>query len=303
MQTVSSLVGQFSAMQRDTRYGTSQYVFRPSRPLGNNAPGAVKAIGTQPASPMSSSYFDLAGKIVLVTGGARGIGLAIARGFVDCGAKLIICDRNADTLAHSRSVLGESVETMVVDVADESAVIALRDQVKSQFGRLDVLVNNAGIGVDSARMERTSTASWNSVLDINLDGVFFCCKHLGSMMISERSGAIINISSVVGQLGFKRQIPYCASKGGVEQLTKALAFDWAEYGIRVNAIGFGFIQTDLTSEMTSHPQIAPRLLSRIPLARFGDLSEVAGAAIFLASPGASYVTGHTLMVDGGWKAA
>jgi NAD(P)-dependent dehydrogenase (short-subunit alcohol dehydrogenase family) len=152
-------------------------------------------------------------------------------------------------------------------------------------------------------MERTETADWEKVLRTNLDGVFYCCKHLGGLMIPARSGAIINISSIAGQVALKRQVPYCASKGGVEQLTKALAFDWAEHGIRVNAIGYGFIKTDLTSGMTTHPHLAPKLLARVPFGRFGELSEVAGAAIFLASPSASYVTGHTLMVDGGWTAA
>jgi len=122
-------------------------------------------------------------------------------------------------------------------------------------------------------------------------------------MLPARSGSIINISSVAGNVALKRQVPYCASKGGVEQLTKALAYDWAEYNIRVNAIGYGFIKTDLTSGMTEHEHIAPRLLARTPLGRFGELDEVAAAAIFLAGQGASYVTGHTLMVDGGWTAS
>lgn len=248
-------------------------------------------------------YFDLSGKLALVTGGGRGIGLAIARGLAECGARVIIAGRNAETLEQARTELGGAASTAVVDVADESSVIALRDSVMAQGGRLDILVNNAGIDPHYASMENTSALEWSKVLATNLDGVFHCCRHLGGIMIAAKSGAIINISSVAGQVALKRQVPYCASKGGVEQLTRALAIDWAEHNIRVNAIGYGFIKTDLTAGMTSHAHIAPRLLARTPMGRFGEVSEVAGAAIFLASPSASYVTGHTLMVDGGWTAA
>lgn len=252
---------------------------------------------------MIPSYFDLTDKVALVTGGGRGIGFGIAQGLANCGAKVVICGRNAGVLDQARATIGGRATTAIIDVSDESAVIALRDTIGQQFGRLDILVNNAGIDPHYAPLERTDTADWEKVLNTNLNGVFYCCKHLGGLMISAKSGAIINISSVAGQVALKRQVPYCASKGGVEQLTRALAIDWAEHGIRVNAIGYGFIKTDLTSGMTEHPHIAPKLLARTPLGRFGELSEVAGAAIFLASPSASYVTGHTLMVDGGWTAA
>jgi gluconate 5-dehydrogenase len=248
-------------------------------------------------------HFDLSGKIALVTGGGRGIGLAIARGLADCGAQLILCGRNAAVLEQARAELGGATSTAIVDVADEASVIALRDTVVAQFGRLDILVNNAGIDPHYASMEKTSALDWSKVLATNLDGVFHCCRHLGGIMLAAKSGAIINISSVAGQVALKRQVPYCASKGGVEQLTRALAIDWAEHNIRVNAVGYGFIKTDLTVGMTGHAHIAPRLLARTPMGRFGEVSEVAGAAIFLASPSASYVTGHTLMVDGGWTAA
>jgi gluconate 5-dehydrogenase len=250
-----------------------------------------------------NGYFDLSGKIALVTGGGRGIGLAIARGLADCGAQVILCGRNAAVLQQARAELGGAASTAVVDVADESSICALRDSVAAQFGRLDILVNNAGIDPHYASMEKTDAFEWSKVLATNLDGVFHCCRHLGGLMLPAKSGAIINISSVAGQVALKRQVPYCASKGGVEQLTRALAIDWAEHNIRVNAIGYGFIKTDLTAGMTGHAHIAPRLLARTPMGRFGEVSEVAGAAIFLASPSASFVTGHTLMVDGGWTAA
>lgn len=251
---------------------------------------------------MSSRYFDLSGKVALVTGGGRGIGFAIAKGLADCGAHVIISGRNEATLAQACAQIANAPAAMTADVADEAAVIALRDRIQAEFGRLDILVNNAGIDPHYGPMEHTKTSEWEAVLRTNLDGVFYCCKHLGGLMLPQKSGAIINVSSIAGQVALKRQVPYCASKGGVEQLTKALAFDWAEHGVRVNAVGYGFIRTDLTAGMTAHPHIGPRLLARIPAGRFGELDDVAGAAIFLASPGAAYVTGHTLMVDGGWTA-
>ena len=246
-------------------------------------------------------YFDLSGKIGLVTGGGRGIGLGIARGLADCGARVIVSGRNREALEQARDELGHGAGAEVADVSNEDAVIALRDRVAAQYGRLDILVNNAGIA-HYAAMEKTATEEWEKVLRTNLDGVFYICKHLGGLMLPQKSGAIINISAVAGHVGLKRQVPYCASKGGVEQLTKALAYEWAKHGIRVNAVGYGFIKTDLTAGITSHQHIAPKLLARTAMGRFGEVSEVAGAAIFLASSASSYVAGHTLMVDGGWTA-
>lgn len=248
-------------------------------------------------------YFDLGAKVALVTGARRGIGLAIARGLAESGAQIILAGRSMEGMESVLAELGGSASTVVCDVSNEASVQAAATQVSERYGRLDILVNNAGIDPHYAPLDRTSTEEWNQVLQTNLNGVFFCCRHLGGLMLPARSGAIINISSVAGQVALKRQVPYCASKGGVEQLTKALAYDWAEHNIRVNAIGYGFIKTDLTLGMTGHPHIAQKLLARTPLGRFGEIDEVAAAAIFLAGPGASYVTGHTVMVDGGWTAA
>lgn len=252
----------------------------------------------------TTKIISVEGLRVLVTGGTRGIGRAIAEAFSHEGASVIVTGRDAAQAGAAAAQIGTAATGYALDVASEDSVLALTRTLQDSHGGIDVLVNNAGIDPHYAYAEETSFEDWSSVLRTNLDGSFFCCKHFGSAMVARgKGGAIINISSIAGSLGLKRQAPYCASKGGVEQLTRALAMDWAERGVRVNAIGYGFIKTDLTSGMTGHPHIAPRLLARTPMNRFGELREVAGAALFLASSAASYVTGHTLMVDGGWAAA
>lgn len=252
-----------------------------------------------------ASLFSVEGLRVVVTGSTRGIGLAIAQAFSAHGARVLVTGRNA---VHAKEVacgLGPQARSAALDVASEASVLALAAELRVGWGGLDVLVNNAGIDPHYASLERTDSAQWHEVLRTNLDGSFFCCRHLGALMLSEEggSGSIINISSIAGQTGLRRQVPYCASKGGVEQLTRALALDWAERGIRVNAIGYGFIRTALTSGVMDHPHVGPRLLARTPMGRFGEVSEVAGAALFLASSASAYITGHSLMVDGGWSAA
>jgi gluconate 5-dehydrogenase len=251
---------------------------------------------------MAQGLFDLAGRRAVVTGGARGIGLAIARGLADHGAEVILCGRHADTLAEAATSIGPQAQWLVMDVAEEAAVQEVATALRLQGGRVDILVNNAGINPHYADILDTGVQEWEQILRTNLHGVYHCCRHLGRLVLEGGGGSIINISSVGGSSGLRKQVPYCAAKGGVEQLTRTLALDWAPRGVRVNAIGYGFIATDLTAAMVDHPHIAPRLKARTPMGRFGEVSEVAAAAVFLASPGASYVTGHTLMVDGGWSA-
>jgi len=253
-----------------------------------------------------TGLFDLSGKVAVITGGGRGIGRAIAEAFAAHGADLVICGRTPEPLEKTVQAIRSRDRRATwhpIDVSDEMDVVRLRDAVLRDFGRIDILVNNAGIDPHYAPMEKTESEPWHRILAVNLSGVFHCCRHLGEAMLAGQQGSIINISSIAGHVGLARQVPYCASKGGVEQMTRALALDWAEHGIRVNAIAYGFIATDLTAGVLQHEQISRRLLERTPLGRFGTIDEVAGAAVFLASPSASYVTGHSLMVDGGWTAA
>jgi NAD(P)-dependent dehydrogenase (short-subunit alcohol dehydrogenase family) len=254
-----------------------------------------------------SKLFDLTGRTALVTGGGRGIGQAISLALAEHGARVIIAGRTKATLDETVAELRKAAPladhfAITMDVGLEADVARARDEVLSKAGRLDILVNNAGIDPHYAPIEKTKPEEWDHIVAINLTGVFRCCRVLGATMLDRKSGSIINISSVAGHIAMKRQVPYCATKGGVEQITKALAVDWAEHGIRVNAIAYGWIDTDLTNSILTHPHLGARLLARVPMGRFGALDDVPGAAVFLASKAASYVTGHSLVVDGGWLA-
>lgn len=251
------------------------------------------------------AMFDLGGKVAVVTGGGRGIGFAIAEAMAHQGATVVVCGRSKETLDKAvQAIRAQSgvAHALPMDVSSDDDVARCRDWLTSELGGVDILVNNAGIDPHYAAIEKTSMEEWNEIISVNLTGVFRCCKLLGGLIREKGGGSIINVSSIAGHIGLKRQVPYCASKGGVEQLTKSLAHDWAEQGVRVNAIAYGFVATDLTAGMMTHEHIAPRLLAHIPMGRFGKLEEVAGAAVFLASNAASYVTGHSLLVDGGWTA-
>lgn len=250
-----------------------------------------------------NDLFSVAGQRVLITGSTRGIGYAMAEQFSRAGATVIVTGRKEEAVQSAAARLGANALGVAVDVASEASVERAAEAVHRRLGGIDVLINNAGIDPHYASLDKTTSDEWHALVKTNLDGVFFCCKHFTPSMRENRAGSIINISSVAGKVGLKRQVPYCATKGGVDQITRALAIDWAEAGIRVNGIGYGFIRTDLTAAITSHDYLGQQLRSRTPMARFGEVSEVAGAAIFLASPAASYITGHTIMVDGGWTAA
>jgi NAD(P)-dependent dehydrogenase (short-subunit alcohol dehydrogenase family) len=255
-----------------------------------------------------NGLFDLTGKTALVTGGGRGIGQSISLALAMHGARVIVAGRTKATLDETVAELRKVAPVaehfaILMDVGLEADVARARDEIITKAGRLDILVNNAGIDPHYAPLEKTKPEEWDHIVAINLTGVFRCCRVLGASMLPHKSGAIINISSIAGHVALKRQVPYCATKGGVEQITKALAVDWAEHGIRVNAIAYGFIDTDLTNSILTHPQLGARLLARVPMGRFGTLEDAPGAAVFLASRAASYVTGHSLIVDGGWTAS
>jgi NAD(P)-dependent dehydrogenase (short-subunit alcohol dehydrogenase family) len=250
--------------------------------------------------------FGLSGKTVIVTGGGRGLGLAISRGFAAAGAKVALVGRTVETLdsaVESIRAEGGIAHVFAADVTSEVSIEALCRDVLALWGKIDVLVNNAGINPWFKRPEDTELSEWQQIIDVNLTGVFLTCKHAGRAMLAAGEGAIINITSVGGKVALARTTSYCAAKGGVELLTKQLAFDWASKGVRVNAVAPGYFETDLTEGLRSNDRLSGHVTSRTPMGRFGHPHELVGACLFLASPAASYVTGHSLAVDGGWTAA
>jgi gluconate 5-dehydrogenase len=248
------------------------------------------------------SDFDLSGTVAVVTGGGRGIGLEIAKGLARHGAKLVLAGRTEATLATAAAEIGQPASVQVADVAREADVLALRDAVLHRHGKIDALVNNAGINPIFRGIERISLEDWQSIIDINLTGTFLCCKHIGGVMVEQGRGSIINISSVAGHVGLLRSVPYCASKGGVEMLTRALALDWAKQGVRVNTLAPGWVDTDLTHGLLEHDVHGRRLLDHTPMGRFATAADMVGAAVFLASDASAYMTGQSLLMDGGWTA-
>jgi 3-oxoacyl-[acyl-carrier protein] reductase len=235
-------------------------------------------------------------KVVMVTGGAAGIGRVTAEAFAREGAKLAICDVNPDAGEAAANALGPEASFEKVDVASEAAVSAWADAVAKRYGRIDVLVNNAGITRD-ALLLRMKEADWDLVLNINLKGAFLCTRAAVRFMAQQRSGRIVNVASVVGVVGNVGQANYVASKAGLIGLTKTVAREFAARGITVNAVAPGFIETQMTAVLSD--KVKEAFLAQIPLGRAGSPEEVAAAVTFLASDQAAYLTGQVLHVSGG----
>ncbi|OMP68569.1 3-oxoacyl-[acyl-carrier-protein] reductase [Domibacillus epiphyticus] len=243
---------------------------------------------------------NLEGKTALVTGASRGIGKAIALELARLGADVAVnyagSEQKAADVAEEIKAMGRRSFIVQCDISDSEAVQSMVKETISQFDRIDILVNNAGITRDNLLM-RMKDQEWDEVIDTNLKGVFLCTKAVTRQMMKQRSGRIINISSVVGRIGNAGQANYTAAKAGVIGLTKASARELAPRGITVNAIAPGFISTDMTDEL---PQEAKeQLIGQIPLGTLGDVEDIAAAAAFLAGDGARYITGQVIGVDGG----
>ena len=242
---------------------------------------------------------QLANQIAVITGAGRGIGRAIALKYASEGADVVVVSRtqeNSEKVAAEVRALGRRAWAFAVDVADAAAVNAAAEKILAETGKVDILVNNAGVTRDGLLM-RMADADWDVVLNTNLKGAFLVTKAFSRAMIKARSGSIINISSVIGLIGNAGQCNYAASKAGLIGFTQSVAKELAGRGITVNAIAPGFIQTDMTSELKEEMRAA--LLKQIPLGSFGEADDIAGAALYLASPAARYVTGQVLTVDGG----
>ena len=241
----------------------------------------------------------LAGKTVLVTGAARGIGRAIAEAAAEAGADLALCDLQEDWLRETAEAVasrGSTARCYAVDVSDAEAVSKTVDAVVSDFGRVDVLVNNAGITRDGLLMRMTEQ-DWDAVLNVNLRGTFLFTKAVARPMVKQRSGAIVNIASIIGLIGNAGQCNYAASKAGVIALTKSSAKELAARNIRVNAVAPGFIESKMTDELSE--DVRRRMLDSIPMKRFGVPEDVARVVLFLAGDASGYMTGQVLTVSGG----
>jgi 3-oxoacyl-[acyl-carrier protein] reductase len=239
---------------------------------------------------------DLTGRVALVTGGARGIGRAIAETLHGAGARVAVLGRDADRARAAAAALGERALAVTADVASAEQVAQAVEAVEQGLGPIDILVNNAGLTRDGL-LARMSGDDWDAVLDANLKGAFLLTKAVTRGMMKRRWGRVINITSVVGLMGNAGQANYAASKAGLIGLTKAVARELASRNVLVNAVAPGFIDTDMTRALTD--QQREGLLAQIPLARLGQAADVAGAVLFLASDHADYITGQVLVVDGG----
>ena len=242
--------------------------------------------------------FDLTGRVALVTGAAGGLGTAMARALHDAGARLVLTDIDAAGLARTADSLGGQAQVAALDLTDEAAVGSLVADIVARHGRLDILINNAGVAV-GAPLLREETAQWRRVQAVNLDAVYLMAKAAAAPMVDGGWGRIVNIASIYATIGSPYVQAYAASKHAVLGLTRAMAAELGPAGITCNAIGPGFVRTAMTASIQGDGGFDDRFRSAVPLHRWAEPQDLAGPALFLCSPGASYVNGHLLVVDGG----
>jgi 2-deoxy-D-gluconate 3-dehydrogenase len=253
---------------------------------------------------METPDYRLDGRIAVVTGATRGIGRGVAMLMARSGAAVAVAGRDIDVLDQLADEIveeGGRAWPVFLDVTDTAGIPIAMTAVRDHFGSLDILVTNAGLGANHPAESVTET-DWDTMMDVNLKGLFFCCQAAGRIMLEQGEGRIVNISSQAGVVGIRDHAVYSASKGGVNLLTKVLALEWSARGVNVNAVAPTFVSTPGTAERLDDPEYLAGVLERIPAAKVATISDVAGAVVYLASPAAAMVTGHVLVVDGGWTA-
>jgi NAD(P)-dependent dehydrogenase (short-subunit alcohol dehydrogenase family) len=249
--------------------------------------------------------FRLDGKVAVVTGAARGIGFATADALSEAGALVVIADMDGAAAAQAAETLmakGRKADHIVLDVTDPRAVERAQAEIITRHKRVDVLVNNAGIAISFKPAETMEDETWNKVIDVNLNGVFWCCRAFGKAMLEQGGGSIINVGSMSAEIVNypQEQANYNASKAGVHHLTRSLAAEWGLRGVRVNAVAPTYIETDLTRDVAMQPDIRKHWIEGTPMARMGQPAEIASVILFLASDAASLMTGSIVLADGGY---
>ncbi len=253
---------------------------------------------------MSLDLFDLSGKTALVTGATRGLGEVAAKALAGAGADIAVCGRNPEDLTRVSTdieAMGRRAQGYQLDVLSKDKVAAGVEQIVADFSGIDILVNNAGVNFRTEVLEYPEE-EWDRVINTNLKGYFLVTQAVAPQMLAQGYGKVINVSSIMGTVALPQLLAYCSSKGGVDQMTKVMALEWAQKGVRVNAIGPTYFETELVAQLRNDPERFNFITERTPMGRWGQPEELEGTVIFLAAPASDFITGQTIYIDGGWTA-